>query len=108
MVVAHLSVSGLPADGTSVGKYVRTAVEVLKESGLKFEVHAMGTEIECERLSELFRVVEEIDEALVAVGAQRVTLQLKIDDRRDEHVGFEEKVRSALGQAASRSPRRPR
>lgn len=95
MVVAHLSVSALPADGTSVGRYVRRAVEVLRASGLRFEVHAMGTEVECEDLSALLSVVERIDEALVAMGAQRVTIQLKIDDRRDRRTDLASKVRSA-------------
>lgn len=95
MVVAHLSVTAYPADGTSVGRYVRRAVEVLKASGLRHEVHAMGTEIECGSLGELFDVVARIDDALAAMGAQRITVQLKIDDRRDKTVGLADKVRSA-------------
>lgn len=102
MVIAHLSVTGLPADGTSVGRYVRKAVDVLRSSGLKFEVHAMGTEIECEHLSDLLGVVERIDEALVAAGAERVTIQLKIDDRRDRKMGAKERVSSALANERQR------
>ena len=95
MLLAHVSVTALPADGTSVGRYVRAAVDVLRRSGLRFEVHAMGTEIECERLSQLHKVLEEIDEALVKIGAKRVTLQVKVDDRRDKKAGLADKVKSA-------------
>lgn len=95
MFLAHLSVTGLPSDGASVGRYVRRAVEVLRSSGLRHEVHAMGTEIESESLPPILAVVQQIDEALAAMGAQRVTIQLKIDDRRDKRAGLKEKVRSA-------------
>ena len=97
MIIAHLSVSALPADGTSVGRYVRRAVEVLRASGLRFEVHAMGTEIECGTYPELFRVIEAIDDALAEEGGTRVTLQLKIDHRLDKEARLEDKVRSATG-----------
>lgn len=84
MIVAHLFVSALPANGTSVGRYVRRAVAVLEKSGIALEVHATGTEIEAPSLRILFAIVEQIDGALVRLGAQRVTIQLKIDDRRDK------------------------
>ncbi len=101
-VIAHLSVTALPAEGTSVGQYVRRAVQILQDSGLRHEVHAMGTEIECGRLDELFRVVQEIDEGLAKLGAERVMIQLKVDNRSDKPTSIEGKVRSALGQAPGR------
>ena len=104
MIAAHLSVSALPAEGTSVGRYVRLAVEVLKRSGLAFEVHAMGTEIECRTLAELFEVVRLIDERLGKEGAGRITLQLKIDHRLDRDVSLADKVKSAT----KPEPKKPR
>lgn len=98
MYIAHLSVLGLPSEGASVGGYVRKAVEVLKSSGLKMEVHAMGTEIEAERLDQLFEVVRRIDEALRAMGAERITISLKIDHRMDKSTDLASKVRSVQHQ----------
>jgi uncharacterized protein YqgV (UPF0045/DUF77 family) len=57
----------------------------------------MGTEVECRSLAELLRLVERIDEALVADGAKRITIQLKIDHRIDRAATLQDKVRSALG-----------
>lgn len=95
-VLAHLSVVGYPSEGASVGRYVRRAVQVLQASGLRHEVHAMGTEIECRRLADLWPLLERIDEALRKDGATRITLQLKVDHRTDRDVGLEQKRRSAL------------
>ena len=102
-MMAHLSVTALPAEGASVGRYVRCAVDVLRASGLSHEVLAMGTEIEFGALRELWPVIETIDEELVKMGATRVTIQLKIDDRRDRAVTREDKVDSA-----KRGPRKTR
>lgn len=88
---------GLPSDGASVGRYVRKAVEVLEKSGLKHQVHAMGTEIEAERLEQIFEVVRKMDEAMGAMGAERVTISLKIDHRLDKRTDLASKVRSATG-----------
>ncbi len=87
---------GLPSDGASIGRYVRRAVEVLKASGLKHEVHAMGTEIEAEKLEQIFDVVKRMDDALGTLGAKRVTISLKVDHRRDKRTDLKSKVRSAL------------
>lgn len=95
-VLAHLSVVGYPSQGASVGRYVRRAVEILRESGLRHEVHAMGTEIECAQLSDLWPVLERIDAALQALGATRTSFQLKVDHRLDRATGLEEKRLSAL------------
>jgi uncharacterized protein (TIGR00106 family) len=95
VVVAHLSVTAYPADGASVGKWVRLAVAEVRRSGLRHEVHAMGTELECDNLRQLFQVVNRIDRALAKAGALRVGIQLKIDHRLDRPVGLRDKVRSA-------------
>lgn len=95
-VLAHLSVVGYPSRGASVGHHVRLAVEVLKNSGLRHDVHAMGTEIEAPSLSHLWPVLERIEDALRREGALRVTFQLKVDHRFDRPTGLAEKRRSAL------------
>jgi uncharacterized protein (TIGR00106 family) len=51
----------------------------------------MFTTIEGE-LSEIFAAIEEMHEALVAMGAQRLSTVVKIDDRRDVQHAMEEKV----------------
>lgn len=87
---------GLPSDGASLGRYVRKAVDVLKASGLTHEVHAMGTEMEAEHLEQIVDVVKRMDDALGNLGAERVTISLEVDHRRDKSADLRSKVRSAL------------
>ena len=56
----------------------------------------MGSEIEAERLEQIFDVVRRMDEQLVLLGAQRVTIALKIDHRSDKPADLASKLRSAL------------
>lgn len=95
LITALFSVLGLPADGTSVARYVRAAVEEIRASGLRHEIHASGTEVECARLGQLLRLVGRVDAAVARAGARRITILVKIDDRRDARAGLRAKVRSA-------------
>jgi uncharacterized protein (TIGR00106 family) len=83
MAILEISVS--PRGGPDVGlsKYVVRALQVLKESGLKYETHAMGTLIEGES-AQLFAVVQQMHEACFGDEIQRVVTSIKIDDRRDK------------------------
>jgi uncharacterized protein (TIGR00106 family) len=97
--LANISILGLPSEGASVGRYVRTAVEVLQASGLKHEVHAMGSDVEAERLEDIFKLVQAMDDALLKMGAARVTVSLKIDHRTDKKSSLQGKTQSASRRA---------
>jgi uncharacterized protein (TIGR00106 family) len=56
----------------------------------------MGTVIETKDLDTLFKVVEEVHNAVIKSGAKRVITELKIDDRRDKNVTIESKLKSVL------------
>jgi uncharacterized protein (TIGR00106 family) len=104
VIAAHLSITALPAEGTSVGHWVRRALDVVEASGLKHELHAMGTELEADDLRELLEVVALIDDTLAKQGAKRIMIQLKIDDRPDRRRSLEQKVASV--RSAGRSTKR--
>ncbi|HEX9816899.1 MAG TPA: thiamine-binding protein [Candidatus Thermoplasmatota archaeon] len=72
---------GLPHDGASVGRFVRKTVGILKRSGWKYEVHAMGSKIEAAGLEQIFEVVRTMDEALGLLGTERVTIWLTLAHR---------------------------
>jgi len=93
MILAQLSIAPL-GKGTSVSKYVKIALEVLKKENIKFETNTMATVIETEDLDTLFTVVQKAHTAVLEAGAARVITELKIDDRRDKQVTTESKLTS--------------
>lgn len=96
MAILEISVS--PRGGPDVGlsKYVARALQVLKDSGLKYETHAMGTIIEGDP-AQLFAVVQQMHEACFGGEIQRVVTSIKIDDRRDKPHTMEGKIASVTG-----------
>ena len=93
MAILEISVSARGGAGVGLSKYVARAVKVLKDSGLKYQTHAMGTLIEGET-ADLFAIVEKMHEAPFGEEISRVVTSIKIDDRRDKKVSFEDKVRA--------------
>lgn len=94
-VVADLSIMPV-GEGTSLSKYVKRAVEELKRSGLKVDVGAMSTSVEAETTEEIFRAFEKAKEALFEMGAKRVYMVIKIDERRDKPISIESKKSAVL------------
>lgn len=78
MAVAEFSV--VPVVEGSLRRYVKTALEVVRESGLKYEVGAMGTTIEGD-YEELMAVITAARQAVLDVGADRVITSIKVDER---------------------------
>ena len=91
MVVAEVSVSVL-VESASIGRFVRTAVEALKKSGLRTLPGPNSTSIEAATLDEILAAVRDAHIAVVNAGAKRVVTTLKIDDRRDKLATMESKL----------------
>jgi uncharacterized protein (TIGR00106 family) len=89
MVAISISPSGV---GASVGEYVAEALRVLKrQTDVRWEVGPMFTTVEGD-LRRILDLVLEMEEAVFAMGAQRVGTVLKIDDRRDQPLTMEGKL----------------
>ncbi len=88
MVVAEFSVT--PVVGDNLRPYVDAAIEVVKKSGLNYEVDAMSTTIEGE-LDQVMDVVKRAHRAVMGMGAGRVLTELRIDER-DTGVSIEEEL----------------
>ncbi len=84
-----------PKEGTGVSEYVAEALEIVKKSGLKYELSPTATIIEG-GLDELFKIAKEIHEVSFKKGARRVVTVLMIDDRRDKEITMEYKKKSVL------------
>ena len=83
-----------PDDGSgSYSQHVAAALRIVKESGLRFRLGAMGTEMEGPR-GEVFAVLARCQEALAAApGVRRIATVIKIDDRVGVEAGeMERKV----------------
>lgn len=96
MAIVDISVVPVGTETTSVSKFVREAVAVIKKSGLKFQLSSMGTAIEGD-LDKIFKTIQEIHEVCFAKGAKRLLTTIKIDDRKDKKQTIEDKIKAALG-----------
>ena len=65
----------------SVSRYVAKALEVVKASGLKYELTPMATVVEG-TTEEILKLVGDMHRAVLE-DAVRVVTSLKIDERRD-------------------------
>ena len=79
--------------GVSVSKYVVVCHEVLKDAGLKTELHAYGTNIEGE-WDDVMEAVKVCHEKVHEMGAPRVTTTIKMGTRIDRRQTIEDKVSS--------------
>ena len=95
MITADLCIIPMGIDDSGVGEYVRKAVQIIENSGLNYQITAMGTQIETDDLKRLYEVCAEVQESIFDMDVPRVYTVLKIDDRRDKkNRTLEEKVKS--------------
>jgi len=81
--------------GVSVSRYVAACQEILKSAGLKYQLHAYGTNIEGE-WDVVMAAVKKCHETVHALGAPRITTTIKLGTRVDRVQSMEEKIASVL------------
>lgn len=91
-VIADLCVVPLGV-GVSVSEYVAACEKVLKEAGLKTQLHAYGTNIEGE-WDTVFAAIKKCHEVVHQMGPPRISSTLKFGTRSDRIQTMEEKVKS--------------
>jgi uncharacterized protein (TIGR00106 family) len=79
--------------GASVSKEVTACEKILRESGLKTQLHAYGTNVEGE-WDEVFAAVRRCHEALHGMGVPRISTSIKVGTRTDKPQTMEDKVRT--------------
>lgn len=90
-VLVEFSMS--PMDkGESVGEYVARCVEIVEDSGLPYQLTAMGTVVEGS-WNECFHVVTKCHEAL-AKDCDRITTSIRADTREGPSGRIQQKVKS--------------
>jgi uncharacterized protein (TIGR00106 family) len=93
-MLAEISVFPLDKGASGLGTYVAEALKVIRESGLDYELHALGTLVEGppEKIWEVIRKCHEV----VAAHSDRVMMNIKIDDRKDRQSAIKAKVKSVM------------
>ena len=79
--------------GLSLSKYVAACEEILAESGLSYELHANGTNLEGE-WDTVMEVIKRCHEKLHALGVPRIATQIKIGTRTDKKQKMTDKIES--------------
>ena len=79
--------------GTSLSDYVALVMKVIKDSGLNYESHSMGTNIECE-WEDITPLIKKCHDELRGNGVERISTSLRISDRTDKPYSMSGKMRS--------------
>ena len=83
-----------PTDaGESVSAYVAEVFEIIEASGLKYEHHAMGTNIEGD-WDEVMAVIKACRDRMLE-RSNRISIGIRIDERKGVTDGIKTKVASA-------------
>ena len=91
-VIMDLSVVPLGV-GLSLSPYIAACEKVLREAGLKTELHAYGTNIEGE-WDAVMAAVRRCHDTLHGMGVPRINTVIKLGTRVDREQTMEDKVRS--------------
>jgi len=87
--------------GVSVSREVAACERILTEAGLKTRLHAYGTNIEGE-WDAVFAAIKQCHETIHAMGAPRISTNIRVGTRTDREQTMDDKVRSVeekLGKA---------
>lgn len=79
--------------GVSLSPYIAACEKILAESGLSYELHANGTNVEGE-WEEVFAAIRRCHETLHAMGVPRIHTDVKAGTRVDRPQRMAEKVNS--------------
>src|SRR5215472_12343605 len=79
--------------GVSVSEEVAACERVLAEAGLKTKLHAYGTNIEGE-WDNVFAAIKRCHEVVHAMGAPRISSNLRFGTRTDRQQSMEDKIQS--------------
>jgi len=85
--------------GVSASKYVAECERILKDAGLKAQLHANGTNLEGE-WDAVFNAIKECHAKVHSMGAPRISSYLHFGTRTDRDQTMEDKIRSVTDKLA--------
>ena len=86
--------------GVSVSRYIAACEKVLKEAGLKINLHAYGTNIEGE-WDDVFAAVKKCHEIVHRMGAPRISTSMRFGTRTDRSQTMADKIQSVQSKLAA-------
>ncbi len=90
--------------GVSLSKYVAVCEQILEESGLTYELHANGTNLEGE-WDAIIQAIKACHEKLHEMGVPRISTIVKIGTRTDREQTMAEKIASVRAESESKDSR---
>ncbi len=87
--------------GVSLSEYIAACERVLAASGLRYEMHANGTNIEGE-WDEVFAAIRHCHETLHALGVPRIHTDVKLGTRTDKTQRMADKLASVKAKLESK------
>ena len=91
-VIADVSIVPMGV-GVSVSKYVAECQRIFKQAGLKFQMHAYGTNLEGS-WEEVLGAIRTCHEKIHEMGAPRLSTNIRLGTRIDKKQSMEDKVAS--------------
>lgn len=79
--------------GVSLSKYVAACEHIFQESGLSYQLHANGTNVEGE-WDDVVAALKRCHEELHAMGVPRISSAVRIATRTDKGQTMDDKIRS--------------
>ena len=79
--------------GVSLSDYIAACERILHESGLTYELHANGTNVEGE-WEDVFAAIRRCHETLHSMGVPRIHTDIKLGTRTDRPQSMADKVAS--------------
>ncbi|MFN7132495.1 MAG: MTH1187 family thiamine-binding protein [Myxococcales bacterium] len=99
-MIAEITVVPVGAEAASMRDYVDEAVEAIKDTGVRCQVTAMGTNVEGS-FDDILRAFKAAHDACVAEGAPRVVAMLRIDHRMDKPERLQQEIDETEEEAAA-------
>ena len=99
MAILQISVVPIGTRAPGLSRNLAPLPGILDHSGLRYQIHPMGTVVEGEP-AELLRLAAQLHEAAFGGDCQRVLTHISLDDRRDIARPMEEKVERLMRAAA--------
>ncbi len=78
-MLVEFSITPIDKEGKNLSEYVSRTIQVIKESGLPYELHAMGTIVEGSS-DQVFALLKKCHDNMTQFS-DRVSTSIKIDDR---------------------------
>lgn len=96
--VAEIFITPLGTGESTIREFIRALLPIVRASGLKHQLTAMGTLVEGP-VDEILALTARLHAATfdVHTGTDRVVTHLRLDERRGEPLTLEGKVAGALG-----------